>query len=659
MEIELRKSDREDPLSGFSALSFIPQTLGAAGHAEASSSESYNSEFFKNLFKSVASKGSTDFLKQSREIMKSYPDIRNVYSNDGDKPAAANAEGRPQGRRPALGRKRAQFSLKPISSQPVQNVDFSSIDNIADPEEYFLAFEQLEKADKELKRLRGEVQHHRSTLARERRPGILGRKASFKYNFSDNVDIVESNGVSQEEILNGRESTASKTLAAMDSTDIGHPKEVELPNSNNEILDVTEPEGSVPEKEKFNNILDKLLSSFKDLDEDDGTALLRESLQLKSIAVEKLRLPELHSLRRDDSRALNSMVNRKKLEDSQRPESSRILLGTPLAAISTLQRRISVKDQPEDVYSVTPNDRIPYCGDSFISIDKEKQSPSCPGYCDKVSEADKNMGNKETHEENVTELAPCATECCTENSYSKFDNDIFTSAGLNGYLEKEGIDMQLDGAVSEQTDRNIEDPTSICMNLGETKGLSGAIISAAPSFTSHGMDADTIVHGPDGTSQEKVAIAAQGESMEFIEISRDHHSQPSATSPASVQSEHPHVMPDEDNEGQIQASSAVSPRRGKKDKELQRKQKLLSRRQSLADAGLMWKSGVRRSTRVKSRPLQYWRGERFLYGRIHDSLATVIGVKSFSPAKDGKDAVLKVKSFVPDKYADLVAKAAL
>ncbi|RRT44815.1 hypothetical protein B296_00055521 [Ensete ventricosum] len=61
---------------------------------------------------------------------------------------------------------------------------------------------------------------------------------------------------------------------------------------------------------------------------------------------------------------------------------------------------------------------------------------------------------------------------------------------------------------------------------------------------------------------------------------------------------------------------------GKKQKALPRrknKRKLVSRRQSLADAGMMWKSGVRRSTRIKSRPLQFWRGERFLYGRIHDS----------------------------------------
>eukprot|EP00897_Mesotaenium_endlicherianum_P009992 jgi/Mesen1/9020/ME000565S08351 len=40
-------------------------------------------------------------------------------------------------------------------------------------------------------------------------------------------------------------------------------------------------------------------------------------------------------------------------------------------------------------------------------------------------------------------------------------------------------------------------------------------------------------------------------------------------------------------------------------------------RQSLADAGSNWQGGVRRSTRRKVRPLEYWRNERLVYGRKH------------------------------------------
>jgi hypothetical protein len=36
-------------------------------------------------------------------------------------------------------------------------------------------------------------------------------------------------------------------------------------------------------------------------------------------------------------------------------------------------------------------------------------------------------------------------------------------------------------------------------------------------------------------------------------------------------------------------------------------------------SGTSWETGLRRSTRIRSRPLEYWKGERFLYGRIHGS----------------------------------------
>lgn len=39
-------------------------------------------------------------------------------------------------------------------------------------------------------------------------------------------------------------------------------------------------------------------------------------------------------------------------------------------------------------------------------------------------------------------------------------------------------------------------------------------------------------------------------------------------------------------------------------------------------AGTQWESGVRRSTRIRCRPLEYWKGERLLYGRIHKSELT-------------------------------------
>ncbi|KAL8139418.1 hypothetical protein V2J09_005439 [Rumex salicifolius] len=87
--------------------------------------------------------------------------------------------------------------------------------------------------------------------------------------------------------------------------------------------------------------------------------------------------------------------------------------------------------------------------------------------------------------------------------------------------------------------------------------------------------------------------------------------------------------------------------------------KELSRRKSLAACGTQWEDGLRRSTRIRTRPLEFWKGERQLYGRIHEALVTVVGTKYFSPTKEAGQASLKVKSYVSDEYKEMVEWAAL
>lgn len=38
-----------------------------------------------------------------------------------------------------------------------------------------------------------------------------------------------------------------------------------------------------------------------------------------------------------------------------------------------------------------------------------------------------------------------------------------------------------------------------------------------------------------------------------------------------------------------------------------------------AESGTLFENGVRRSKRIRMRPLEYWKGERFLYGRLDES----------------------------------------
>ncbi|KAM7254086.1 hypothetical protein ACFE04_031768 [Oxalis oulophora] len=113
---------------------------------------------------------------------------------------------------------------------------------------------------------------------------------------------------------------------------------------------------------------------------------------------------------------------------------------------------------------------------------------------------------------------------------------------------------------------------------------------------------------------------------------------------------------------EVQESTVVPQKKQRKEiprPSKEHKKKEQPRRQSLAASGTSWENGARRSTRIKSRPLEYWKGERFLYGRIHQSLPTVIGIKYESPTNKDAKSMFKVKSYVPEDYKELVDLAAL
>ncbi|XP_024540153.1 uncharacterized protein LOC9660708 isoform X2 [Selaginella moellendorffii] len=84
----------------------------------------------------------------------------------------------------------------------------------------------------------------------------------------------------------------------------------------------------------------------------------------------------------------------------------------------------------------------------------------------------------------------------------------------------------------------------------------------------------------------------------------------------------------------------------------------------LKESGMEWKNGRRCSTRYRSRPLEYWRGEKLLYGRVHKTMPTLIGIKHSSPMpphpkRGEKPKEFKVESFVPDQFKHLVKLAAI
>nr|CAD1832838.1 unnamed protein product [Ananas comosus var. bracteatus] len=555
----------------------------------------------------MALEGSTDILEQARMIVQSYSNNKSVHADAGDLAIVTNGKLDNHGRRPALGRKRAQFSLKPIPSLSTQNVDFSSIDCIKDPEEYFWAVEKLESnhltnmesalcfacasnnkessefflfvlkldAEKELKRLRGEAstdleQNSQTTTTRQQRPGILRKKVSYRYDYTAEVDSFRVRGVSQDESLDGKASSSSEALTSIISTDNIRAKDIDRPGSsvNDNLLDATERKDSVTEREKdVNGILDNLLSSFKDLDEDEGAALLRESLQIKSINVGKVRLPDLPNI--------GSLHTKAMRRSPKIPISSTNAARSALAAISTLQKRISPKDPRADLYTMSLNPDEAYCNDSSPSIiGQSKQSPSHPrGRGSRVltsgdastsimvngekssllgtlsvplSQADRVI-NKVTTEEKLTSSL-CTPQHSTEHSYKEADNDKSISTELGGRIDKQVNDMKLDALVADHPTREVEEPSFSYMNIDGTESLSspggenGVPVKVTGETTTNDSE-----HGTEGASREKVNVTEQ-EPVANDEASKDYSSHQVTVHQMDARSDNPPIVSDENNE---------------------------------------------------------------------------------------------------------------
>ncbi|ONK76622.1 uncharacterized protein A4U43_C03F30250 [Asparagus officinalis] len=493
MAIELAgESQLDRRLSCSSALPLLlPKTLGASSIAESAASRDQEVESIKDFFKSMVGKGSPQLVQQAQTITDSYTNIQSLYPENG--PFAANYKDSLD-RRPALGRKRARFSLKPTPSHSLPVIDYSaSIDHIDDPEEYFSAFEQLENAEKELKKLRGEgsndsVQPHECTTIRKRRPGLLGKTASYKHHTSAIVEPAEALVESQEENIDRKIPSSSVSSVGTGASKLFHQRPADEAGTlkakkmNGEIQDATEKEGSVVEtKKNVGYLLGKLLSSFKDFDENEGKIFLQENLQMKSIDTGKITLPDLGSIQLSQSSASKNRTAQCKLQGSQISPS---LTKVPLKAISAFQRRVSLKDPLKDIYSTFPSDDAPSSGDCYLqrSIGRKSLSrgddASSPMVeqgtrldfderCSPTVGTNSLMGNNIILQEKLTKHPHPSSEI-NSNSDS---NGVLNGKGniSDGYCGglQEGNDVQLDTVINDQPNAWVEESAHCDSNVGD------------------------------------------------------------------------------------------------------------------------------------------------------------------------------------------------
>ncbi|XP_062008295.1 centromere protein C isoform X5 [Rosa rugosa] len=600
-------------------------------------------------------------------------------------------------RRPALGLKRARFSLKPNSSQPdiTLGPTFDS-KKYKDPDEYFTFYERNENAKRELeKQMGGAVfdgdMQNPSPITRARRPGIPRRSVKYKHRISSLYNEIVENAISTQETfetsilspLNHNSQTESHEKVALAEMDLAGSK--------------------VKEDNKWNNdILDGLLSQpTEDLEGDGAFRLLKESLYIKNFELEDICLPEFPDTKKADLKSSRkTLPNPRPVKPSQGAEGSIHLASptppkSPLASLSLLSKRSLVSIPSNDPFSAFDIDQFPVTNPSSVE-NRNKQS-------DRIDIAEQKMISDTLMSPLIKQsdkIEGAKTGSC-EVTVKEFTNAVKRSK--RNSLSKLGVGYDVDmeeeiggSKVTSETLSMPEDDTDTWANgvdnsdkVEDKLQEPGPEVNVADSTLeklkgAHSQVADDVIDSDEIQEEDKVqeampehnveqdklqdAVAcaehgfdAEDSTVEDLndapsQLADQLHSAPVEEQSRDSFSRNPDFGLEKQNE-MMQKHMGVSlnkpieansrPRRKQKKKEV-------SKRQSLAGHGTSMKSGVRRSTRIRTRPLEYWKGERLLFGRIHNSLPTVIGMKYASPGKGEGKASLKVKSFVSDKHKVLV-----
>ncbi|XP_017216610.1 uncharacterized protein LOC108194200 isoform X2 [Daucus carota subsp. sativus] len=458
----------------------------------------------------------------------------------------------PREKRPALGHKPAQFSLRPNISQA--SADFKvnlNIDQLHDPVDFFPAYDPKD-----------EMQRHKdgsiykindsilSENPRSRQPGILGKSVSYKHHYSSAVSENDDNFLSSQEAIQEDSLCPSKFVWQQETAH----SDIDLQGK--EVVE------SIPKTEKrISEILDKLLSeSIEILDGDGAPSSMQEGLQTKPVNVDKY-LPDFSCTGRSII-ALEKEFPQNRILQTDAPKLIRGLSGK-----SPIKSK-NVAENPVHNLASSTTPKSPFAALSLLN-------------------------------KHISQLKP--------NSDPFVDLDIDLSSARNA--------------------SSVEEFNRLSQKVDEGKGL---IISS--KLTSP-------------TEVEATRTAVNGQSDSTLTKGLLMNGQPIAA---------------DSTFGKDLKQRNKAPRKGSakgksKATHEQKRRKAIPRQKT----GRCLESGIRHSKRIRTRPLAYWKGERFLYGRVHESLATVIGIKYMSTAEESGQPTFRVSSYVSDEHKELVELAAM
>ncbi|XP_006343106.1 uncharacterized protein [Solanum tuberosum] len=700
-------SDPVDPLHSLAGLSLLPTTVRVSTDASVSVNPK-DLESIHNFMKSMETK-SPGLLEEAREIVDNGAELLNtkftsfILSKGIDGDLAMKGKEKLQERRPGLGRKRARFSLKPSTSQPTVSVaPRLDIDQLSDPVEFFSVAEKLEDAEKEIERQKGSSIHdpdvnNPPANARRRRPGILGKSVKYKHRFSSTQPENDDAFISSQETLE-------------DDILVEHGSQLpeELHGLNVELQEA-ELTGSIKKTEnRINKILGELLScSDEDLDRDMAVSKLQERLQIKPIELGTLCIPEFPVTGKLDGKAFGERIQKPRkfsLEvrelvksategtpssHKQHEESPASKLASPtppkspFGSLSLLKKKLMQSNPLRDPFSPLNIDLQSEHPD--WSVKKKSQcvnnnvGPTESRGCENTNIMVPLRGSDLVHEQlmeknpgrDSVRTGPNESRSGMEQHNGYDDIDVNTNVNLNmrnvdSRHESDGLDkVKDDSAINNVLKdlQSLETKSYInCQKLQDSEVLAETL----PSLQAQGKAVDTanytietVVEDFGSTEIDQLVDNMLPETAPSVE--QDHYFEDSVKDLNSdqlnsvavevpsrdVRSKFPEMSPQHHTQTKDKQQKAKKLAVGR------RERKHLSSRPSLADAGTSFESGVRRSKRMKTRPLEYWKGERLLYGRVDEGLK-LVGLKYISPGKGS----FKVKSYIPDDYKDLVDLAA-
>ncbi|CAH1446298.1 unnamed protein product [Lactuca virosa] len=584
-----------DPFEEQSIISLNPRTLRLSKDAL----KSKDLEAVHQYTISMALQSPDKYFEEAKSVVDGGLEFLNTKKTEADIKEKEN----PQKHRPGLVRKRAKFSLKPDTSQSSTLVEPSlEIDQLQDPEEFFAAFEKFEitssfsnlDTQKELKRQRGggDVDEVKTSTTVRHRRPEIPRRKVSYKHYEYYSQSQEYTSVAQETLQDKIVSPIPPTRCLQ--------QESFTPNQQCDEEEVTE---SISKSEnRIHKMFDELMASnIENLDGNEALSFLKERMNIKDVDIEDLQLPEFHEIPRVDF--ISPFKNL--LQESQ----NKSILTTDTTEKVLLPNKYNPPFQSVDPFSSTHGHDV----------------DSHPTTFTKIISASKDMVSATSAKKNITETATATgdMEDREHNVEERDAGDIRTNEDINGNSEDtvakaasvvKEFSLDVEEIISEENN-NVEDVT-------EKAGEAEVNVVEDLDLDLRQPDADDV------NIEEDMDMDTSGQSLDIVPV------------------------PEQQNEEEEHRRINKKTNKRKKNKIDPKK-----RRQSLAGAGSSWtSSGVRRSSRIKRRPLEYWKGERLLYARVHNSLPTVIGVKYISPSKgDG----FKVESFVSHKYKHLVELTAL